>query len=370
MPRTVWTKLHSDPNGTWTRHEGEPPFSIPGTPGLLYDVLTDSGESFAITPQAAAGSALALTDSGPDMIELTSNSAGTLYYGLYPAGTGVGDITIADMVAGTDGGLIDSGTAGVFVAAGVLPDITIPDPALPAGSDYVGAFVVDIDDAGTYSNLVLNTFTTSASLDVAFIGEATLANNGTGTYSFPATAIGAAAADREIYVVVQFYGNLSISQVSFDGGAVVDDDAIQTSGNTSSVGIARAMVASGSTTDIEVSFSTTPAAGVKISVFRVTGKSGETAGGTWTISNQGTPQTGTISVAQGGAVIAGASERGSVGDAPVLTGASQVGTAFDTNSEDYATAGLATGLSASASYVVGVSKTGNGAVSGAFIGLE
>lgn len=51
MPRTIWTKLQSDPNGNWTRHTGEPPFSIPATGGLAYDVRTDTDETFVITPQ-------------------------------------------------------------------------------------------------------------------------------------------------------------------------------------------------------------------------------------------------------------------------------------------------------------------------------
>ena len=54
MPRTIWTKLQSDPNGTWTRHEGDPPFSIPATGGLAFDVRADTSESFVITPIAAA----------------------------------------------------------------------------------------------------------------------------------------------------------------------------------------------------------------------------------------------------------------------------------------------------------------------------
>ncbi|WP_299964584.1 hypothetical protein [uncultured Roseobacter sp.] len=50
MPRTIWTKLQSDPNGTWTQHQGEVPFSIPATGGLAYDVAADTGENFVITP--------------------------------------------------------------------------------------------------------------------------------------------------------------------------------------------------------------------------------------------------------------------------------------------------------------------------------
>lgn len=51
MGRAIWTKLQSDPNGSWTRHEGDPPFSIPATGGLIYDVYTDAGDSFTITPE-------------------------------------------------------------------------------------------------------------------------------------------------------------------------------------------------------------------------------------------------------------------------------------------------------------------------------
>lgn len=49
MPRTIWTKLLSEANGNWTRHEGEPPFTIPAVGGQTYDVQVDTGESLTIT---------------------------------------------------------------------------------------------------------------------------------------------------------------------------------------------------------------------------------------------------------------------------------------------------------------------------------
>ncbi|MEL6959406.1 MAG: hypothetical protein AAGL89_10690 [Pseudomonadota bacterium] len=51
MPRTIWTKRRSDPNGTWTRTEGEPPFDVSATGGDEYDVVTDTGETFVIVPE-------------------------------------------------------------------------------------------------------------------------------------------------------------------------------------------------------------------------------------------------------------------------------------------------------------------------------
>lgn len=112
---------------------------------------------------AASTDQLTITDfnEASDTLDLTSTEAGTCYYGIYPSGTVSGDITVADMVAGTDTGLVDSGTAGVFVAAGTLDDEPIDDAALASGAEYVIAFVVDIDDGGTYTNLALQTFTTA-----------------------------------------------------------------------------------------------------------------------------------------------------------------------------------------------------------------
>lgn len=85
MPRTVWTKLQSDPNGTWTRHQGETPFNIPATGGLAYDVSTDTDESFVITPLEATSAPViagvpvlsGLAQVGQTLMATASSSTGT-----------------------------------------------------------------------------------------------------------------------------------------------------------------------------------------------------------------------------------------------------------------------------------------------------
>lgn len=154
MPRTVWTKLQFDPNGTWRRHEGEPPFSITALPEQAYDVLTDTGESFVITPlPAPVQPTLSLVQSGPNTLSITSSAAGTCYYGWYPDGTAASTITAAYMIAGTDTGQIAGGKAGFFVAAGDLEDVEIPFDGLVAMTPYTLAVLVDIDDSGSYTNV-------------------------------------------------------------------------------------------------------------------------------------------------------------------------------------------------------------------------
>lgn len=96
-----------------------------------------------------------------DELSLESDVDGTGPFGIYPAGTVEGDITKADMAAGTDTGLVDHGTVGIFVAGATLPDVEIPDTNLLPGTTYVFAVMVDVDDSGVYSNLVLVTFTTA-----------------------------------------------------------------------------------------------------------------------------------------------------------------------------------------------------------------
>lgn len=169
MPRTIWTKPQSEPNGMWRRHEGEPPFSIPAPAGVVYDVLTDTGESFVITPLTVTTSpALVVVPTGPDTISVTSSEAGTCYYGWYPVGTDAGSITIANMIAGTDTAQQARGTAGVFTAAGELTDIQIPFTGLLGEQTYVLALVVDIDDSGSYTNLALQSITTPALVGPVF----------------------------------------------------------------------------------------------------------------------------------------------------------------------------------------------------------
>lgn len=169
MPRTIWTKLQSEPNGTWSRHEGEPPFSILATPGLAHDVLTDTGESFVITPlEVTSTSVLSVTRNGPDSILVTSSEAGTLYYGFYPAGTPVGSISAAAMIAGNDTNQISNGSAGVFVAAGVLEDVQIPFFGLTGETDYTLAIVLNIEDGGTYTNIATEDYTTPE-LSLAYV---------------------------------------------------------------------------------------------------------------------------------------------------------------------------------------------------------
>lgn len=380
MPRTIWTKLQSDPNGTWTRHEGDPPFSIPAVPGQAHDVLTDAGESFVVTPLeeivTPVAPVLAAVKTAPDAISVTSTEAGTLYYGLYPAGTTGAEITAAALIAGADTGQIAGGTAGVFVAAGTLTDALIDTSALAPGTDYVVTFVLDIDDSGTYSNLALEGYTAldapaaKAVLEAAYIGQAIRQNNGTTSYGFTGVPIGAEAADREVYVVAQYY-NRALTRASFNAGAATDASPLATSGSATNMAIFRAAIPTGTTADIDLTFNAAPDGGVKLSVFRVTGKSAETAGGTFTAGNVAIPATGTIAVAQGGAVIGAGGERGGNTDSVILTGIAKVGTNFDTYTQDTAHAGLATGLAANPAYSVGVSKTTTaGAVSAIFMALE
>ncbi|WP_300064227.1 SwmB domain-containing protein [uncultured Roseobacter sp.] len=85
MPRTIWTKPQSDPNGNWTRHEGDPPFSIAAIGGVPYDVRTDTDESFVITPTASAAPPLisglpllnGLPEIGQTLVATPAPSAGT-----------------------------------------------------------------------------------------------------------------------------------------------------------------------------------------------------------------------------------------------------------------------------------------------------
>lgn len=178
MPRTIWTKPQSEPNGTWRRHAGDPPFSIPAPAGVVHDVLTDTGESFVITPLTVTTSpGLLVVPTGPDTISVTSSEAGTCYYGWYPVGTDVGSITIANMIAGTDTAQQASGTAGVFTAAGELADIQIPFTGLFGEQTYVLALVVDIDDSGSYTNLALQSFTTPALAGPVFVVAAAVEAN-------------------------------------------------------------------------------------------------------------------------------------------------------------------------------------------------
>ncbi|WP_299964582.1 hypothetical protein [uncultured Roseobacter sp.] len=70
MPRTVWTKLQSDPNGNWELHEGEAPFSISVTGGLTYDVRTDGGRTFVITPLVENPDPTTIITPDPDEISV------------------------------------------------------------------------------------------------------------------------------------------------------------------------------------------------------------------------------------------------------------------------------------------------------------
>jgi hypothetical protein len=143
--------------GTPTTPTADDTYTLRGTDE--YGRTTDDTFALEVTEAPSGDLTISNFSEASDTLDLTSSEQGTCYYGIYPSGTVVGDITIADMIAGTDTDQIDNGTVGFIVPAATLDDVEIDDSALTAGVTYVVAFVVDIDDGGTYTDLALQTFT-------------------------------------------------------------------------------------------------------------------------------------------------------------------------------------------------------------------
>lgn len=302
MPRTVWTKLQSDPNGTWSRHEGEPPFSITALPERVYDVLTDTGENFVITPlQAMAPSEISAVQVGPNTISMTSSVAGTCYYGWYPDGVDAGLINISDMIAGTDAAQIANGTAGFFAAAGILDDSDIPFTGLSGNTLYQLVFVVDIEDAGNYTNLASVMITTPSDMIAPTVSSATTNVAGNTLILTLSETVAGTEATGDWAVNDVTGGSATVDSVTISGGTItleLSGNLIQT-GDTPTVDYSAGDIADAAGNDLasfadQAVTNNVPAASVAVTYLDTYTNTADVGGSTFTFSGVdiGTPAAG------------------------------------------------------------------------------
>lgn len=147
--------------GTPTAVTADATYTLRGTDE--YGRTTDDTFTLKITSASSLTSFSITENTGdtPDAVSVTSDEAGTVYAGVYPNGTVVGDVTPSALVAGNDtdqiGNAYDIGT--LTAGGGNLTDIDISPVGLTGGTDYFLAVVQDIDDNGTYTNVVGGNFT-------------------------------------------------------------------------------------------------------------------------------------------------------------------------------------------------------------------
>ena len=121
------------------------------------------------------------------------------------------------------------------------------------------------------------------------------------TYTFSAQAIGAAAADRRVIVAVHAHGNTGITISSATIGGVAADISIQNRDASSVSGILIALVPTGTTADVVVTFNAGKARAA-IGVWSCTGLTSNTANSTAT--SLADPTTATLTTTNGGFCIA------------------------------------------------------------------